>query len=798
MLLDLAIVRRLIETEFATVKHPLDAANAVPMAGIAGLTDALLAFLAIDCPEPDLQNLNSRFLAAFTEFNDARPFDAATKSRAIDALATGLEAYLKKIAYFHFGPAAPQWRLTLGKIIKGGGLFNYQPDLQHDAADKSYWLGRSVRETVIKLAYDMRNQGAHRAPLRDPADSITSFRTVVAAYLFITTDCLLTIQPLTADATLRSSLRRMLAQKAANYTLTGGLLEPMELAGLFRFRRQEKPGSEEQRVIFDSILGGQGPGWVWMKGLDIAELRSSLRGSLEGSRKAEVRRGCLRALGACGGASELEFLRRYLAGGRPSELPEVRGAAERIVRRCSAEELANFATQPESPLAVIAIDWLMQTGDPELLPFWTKILQGEDSSLRVKAVRALGDTGDLRALPVVARWFRHADEELRVAAIQAIGSLNAVSEAPLLLDLVQQESGAGVRLAAVAALARLEGPGSDDRLRPLLRDGDADVRCWLAAKLRESRRSDRGRITRELMLDRDARVRAEAARTLGSVGGPEDAAALLALFKDPDTNIRRAAAAALGKVGKQSHFDALTGLLEDADPVVQTEAAEAIEKIVKRTRGPAAVLARLETHANWWVRHAAAQAAAGVEDLREGREIACRLLGDRHPEVMGAALVSLGRLGSMDDLNLLLPYCGDEITGHVRRSAREGVRETLKRVGPGPRQESLRHDSNYIRRLAIDVVEEMADRPPWECVEKCLSDDDFLVRLSSVKTAGRLAAEEDLERLVTMCDDTRQRPWALASLTLADERLYCRVFPIASPGDAGRVTRELLEAFGEA
>lgn len=300
------------------------------------------------------------------------------------------------------------------------------------------------------------------------------------------------------------------------------------------------------------------------------------------------------------------------------------------------------------------------------------------------------------------------------------------------------------------------------------------------------------------MLDRDARVRAEAARTLGSVGGPEDAAALLALLKDPDTNIRRAAAAALGKVGKQSHFDALTGLLEDADPAVQTEAAEAIEKIVKRTRGPAAVLARLETHANWWVRHAVAQAAAGVEDLREGREIACRLLGDRHPEVMGAALVSLGRLGSMDDLNLLLPYCGDEITGQVKRSAREGVRETLKRVGPGPRQESLRHDSNYIRRLAIDVVEEMADRPPWECVERCLSDDDLLVRLSAVKTAGRLAAEEDLERLVTMCDDTRQRPWALASLTLADERLYCRVFPIASPGDAGRVTRELLEAFGEA
>ena len=58
---DLAIVRRLIQTEFATVKHPLDAAKAVPLAGIAGLTDALLAFLAIDCPEPDLQNLNSRF-----------------------------------------------------------------------------------------------------------------------------------------------------------------------------------------------------------------------------------------------------------------------------------------------------------------------------------------------------------------------------------------------------------------------------------------------------------------------------------------------------------------------------------------------------------------------------------------------------------------------------------------------------------------------------------------------------------------------------------------------------------------
>ncbi len=795
---DLAIVRRLIETEFAMVKHPLDAANAVPLAGIAGLTDALLAFLVIDCPEPDLQNLNSRFLAAFNEFNDARPFDAATKSRAIDALATGFEAFLKKIAYFHFGHAAPQWGLTLGRIIKGSGLLNYQPDLQHDAADQSYWAGRSVREAVIKLAYDMRNQGAHRAPLRDPADSITSFRTVVAAYLFITADCLLTIQPLTADATLRSSLRRMLTQKAANYTLTGGLLEPMELAGLFRFRRQEKPDSDEQRVIFDSILGGQGPGWVWMNGLDIAKLRSSLRGSLEGSRKAEVRRGCLRALGACGGASELEFLQRYVAAGRPSEFPEVRGAAERIVRRCSVEELANFAAQPESALAEIAIDWLTQTGDPELLPFWAKLLQGEDSSLRVKAVRALGDTGDLRALPVVVSCVRDPDEELRVAAIQAIGSMNADSEAPLLLDLVQHESEARVRLAAVETLARLDGGGSDDRRHSLLHYADADVRRWLAAKLKESGPGHRARMVRVLLMDNDAGVRAEAARTLGSAGGPEDAPALLALFKDPDTNIRRAAAAALGKIGEQSHFDTLLGFLENVDPAVQTEAAQAIEKIVKRTRAPATVLTRLEIHANWWVRHAAAQAAAGVEDLREGRAIACRLLGDQHPEVMGAALVSLGRIGSIDDLNLLLPYCGDEITGHVRRCAREGVRETLKRVSPGQRKESLRHDSKYVRRLAIDVVEEMADRPPWDCVERCLSDDDLLVRFSAVKTAGRLATEEDLDRLVTMCDDTKQRPWALASLTLADERLYFPVSPIASPGDAGGVIHELLETFAEA
>jgi HEAT repeat protein len=165
---------------------------------------------------------------------------------------------------------------------------------------------------------------------------------------------------------------------------------------------------------------------------------------------------------------------------------------------------------------------------------------------------------------------------------------------------------------------------------------------------------------------------------------------------------------------------------------------------------------------------------------------------------MGAALVSLGRLGSINDLSLLVPYCRDEITGHVRRSAREGALEILRRAGPGPRQESLRHASKYIRRLAIDVVEEMANRLKWDTVERCLSDDDPLVRFSAVKVAGRLATEEDLDRLVAMCDDTKVRPWALAALTLADERLHCPIAPITSAGDAGGIIRELLETFTEA
>jgi HEAT repeat protein len=80
--------------------------------------------------------------------------------------------------------------------------------------------------------------------------------------------------------------------------------------------------------------------------------------------------------------------------------------------------------------------------------------------------------------------------------------------------------------------------------------------------------------------DSDAGVRRQAAAALGHVRAPRALPALVAALKDEEPRVRQRAALALGEIGDSRAVQALTEALKDPDPAVRRYAAQALSNVI--------------------------------------------------------------------------------------------------------------------------------------------------------------------------------------------------------------------------
>ena len=109
--------------------------------------------------EPRLSGYENKFVTAFSRYLTCSR-DAS--SSAVEQVAALFEPFLKKLAFLF------DFRGAHGKPIWGAGLNDLLPAMQLTAADlknddAAYWQAQPVEDAVYRLAYQLRQKGAHEA-----------------------------------------------------------------------------------------------------------------------------------------------------------------------------------------------------------------------------------------------------------------------------------------------------------------------------------------------------------------------------------------------------------------------------------------------------------------------------------------------------------------------------------------------------------------------------------------------------------------------------------------------------------
>ena len=245
-------------------------------------------------------------------------------------------------------------------------------------------------------------------------------------------------------------------------------------------------------------------------------------------------------------------------------------------------------------------------------PWLEQVLQQPDrpAAVVVQAIRALvalgGESVPQLLSEIVAR--PGVDPDVQFEALAGLASRPNLGTVDLLLDLVAH-SAAGVRAAALGALARLDSPVFLGALSGLDPDRDWTVRAALAGALGvQPLEQAQPRLT-EMLDDEDTRVVAAALSTLVEIGAAGMGPVLEARLAFEDMGLRVAAIDGLVALGNPSALPALIEAFEAsaADPtyVVRAAILGALD-----TLDPAAARPRLEealTDPKWPVRLRAAE-----------------------------------------------------------------------------------------------------------------------------------------------------------------------------------------------
>jgi HEAT repeat protein len=263
-------------------------------------------------------------------------------------------------------------------------------------------------------------------------------------------------------------------------------------------------------------------------------------------------------------------------------------------------------------------------------------------------VERAGDPGvHDRTVQLLAQRLEGAPEPVRLALAAVLGRIGRPSDAALVEWLLKDPS-AGVRRAAVQALARLEHGEASEPLRLALADESPGVRIAAARALGHSASPRALADLERLADDEDARVRAAALRAVGeraARAGSPDAASALALLESSladDGAVSLAALEALREVGGPAAAAAARGLLLRDDPELVQAAVACVA--AHGARADLEELVPLVGHPHWAVRAEVIGALAERSVAAAVPAILRRLETEQDDFVRDAILRALRRL----------------------------------------------------------------------------------------------------------------------------------------------------------
>lgn len=476
-----------------------------------------------------------------------------------------------------------------------------------------------------------------------------------------------------------------------------------------------------------------------------------------------------------------------------------------------------------------------------------------DADGKKLSIEALGRSGEPAALDALARLVTDPDPNVRVAALEAIGAVGAprVDEArALLLGRLQAEHPLEI-LAALESLALLGAGLPFSAVEPWL-DDPLLGRAALALAAQSGDPKAAAPLVRFLLAGSEpagvralsdyvaasALARRAAEDELARAGEPAREAVLAWLRqRDVDLECARAALAAVGALGIVAGAELALAWLSDAR--CYAEADRALFSL-----GAAALPALLQG-----ARSAETETVAACLDLigrlppeavgPNERRALTAALSSRSPDVVGAALGALTRVGDADCLaelvrllddpalvGLIEPAFGAISSRHplraltfVQFSASEGAlahAAALVIAALAPRSgltsldgaellafliRLLLSTSHAERRAALAALAELGSGEALDAVRFALADEEPAVRVEAVRTLGRLKGADDgavgVPALLEVVAEAREPELLLAALRAlgesADSRALGVLGPLVRSSDA-RVAVAAVEA----
>ncbi|MBW4442729.1 MAG: HEAT repeat domain-containing protein [Plectolyngbya sp. WJT66-NPBG17] len=273
-------------------------------------------------------------------------------------------------------------------------------------------------------------------------------------------------------------------------------------------------------------------------------------------------------------------------------------------------------------------------------------------------------------------------QKSRLFAIVALGELNAKAATPVLVDAIDSNS-KEIRLAALAALAKLEEPGKDALpfLVTALKDKDADIRIG-AAQVLENYGSAAKDVVPALTIaiaDSNRTVQVKAINAIAAIGADAKSAipALTDALNAPEREVRLAVILAVSKLGQEakSVVPILAQLLSDPDSEIRTKTASTLVTIGADASAAVPQLRQALQNTDRATRSFSAVALGriGAEAKLAVPELT-RALKDLDKDVRSQAATALGRIGleARSSLPELVETLKDENSG-VRLNAAASV-----------------------------------------------------------------------------------------------------------------------------
>jgi len=338
---------------------------------------------------------------------------------------------------------------------------------------------------------------------------------------------------------------------------------------------------------------------------------------------------------------------------------------------------------------------------------------------RVALLEVFARRGDAAALPTVIKAFNDPIKEVRVAAFATAAALSGErAVAPLLTVFMRDD--ADELQAAHTALARIPGVEVTDKIITLMSNLPPRVRAHVLGVLAARPKPSTLEPIFNAAKDADAGVRLAAIRALAELADDASVPALLALLRGAETDDERTAAGeaiaavclraadraraaglvagvlrdapvpvkcallpALGRVGGKAALDATLAALGDTEPTVRESAIRAFAEWPDATPAPH-VLKLVQTATDAKSQVLTLRAYVRMIGLGPERPAAdtlamctAALAAAQRPEEKKLVLARLGEVKEPAALELLMPYLADEALRAEAASAMLNVVEAL-------------------------------------------------------------------------------------------------------------------------